>query len=297
MRLLLLGRNGQVGRALEQALAPLGDLTALGRDEADFERPAKLAAIIDHAAPDVIVNAVAYTAVDRAEQEPERARLVNAEAVAELAAAARRRDALLVHYSTDFVFDGRKPGAYTETDAPNPLSVYGKTKLEGDGAVASSGCRHLVFRTSWVFAPGGSNFPRTILRLARNRDTIDVVADQVGAPTSAAEIAAATSAAIARAAGDDGLTGLYNLAGAGTVSRDELARFLIAEASVRGAVLRLAPERIRSVATADFPTAAARPLNSALDTAKLRASFGFAPAPWQRQIRDWLEATMGGGEW
>lgn len=296
MRVLLLGRDGQVGRALRPALATLGEVVALGRAEADFERPGELARIVASHGPDVIVNAAAYTAVDKAEAEPDRARLVNTEAVAILAAAAQRSGAWLVHYSTDYVFDGGKGEPYVETDEPRPLSVYGTTKHRGDVAVAASGCRHLVFRVSWVYAAGRANFGATILRLARERAALDVVADQVGAPTSAALIAEVTAAALRRAmdggGNGDTLSGVYHLAPSGSISRCDYARFIVAEARSRGARLNLAPEAISPVRSADFPTAATRPLNSRLATDKLRTTFGVALPSWQDGIRRWVEATL-----
>jgi len=193
MRILLLGKGGQVGRELQGPLAAIGDLLAVDRTSGDLERPDDLAALVRRERPDVIVNAAAYTAVDKAESEPEKAGLVNAAAVAVLAGAAADLGATLVHYSTDYVFDGTKAGRYVESDRPNPLSVYGRTKLEGEQAVAASGCRHWIFRTTWVYAAHGHNFVRTMLRLARERDELRVVDDQFGAPTSARLIAAVTA--------------------------------------------------------------------------------------------------------
>ena len=291
MKLLLLGKDGQVGRALQPVLPAFGALVALGRAEADLEQPGELARLVATHAPDIIVNAAAYTAVDKAESEPERARLINAEAVAVLAAAAERSGAWLIHYSTDFVFDGSKQAPYVETDAANPLSVYGLTKLKGDTAIAASGCRHLIFRVSWVYGAGNGNFPAAMLRLGQERGTLNVVADQIGAPTSAGRIAAVTGAAIARLArGDaDHLSGLYHLAAGGAVSRHEMARFVIAEALARGMELALRPEAILPIPTSAYPAPAARPLNSRLDTQKLEAAFGVALPPWPEDLRVWLD--------
>jgi dTDP-4-dehydrorhamnose reductase len=298
MKLLLLGKDGQVGRALQPALAAVGELIACGRAQANLERVGELPRLIAAHRPDVIVNAAAYTAVDQAETDVERARLVNAEAVATLAAAAHRTGAWLVHYSTDYVFDGRQPEPYTEADTPAPLSVYGMTKHAGDLAIARTGCRHLIFRVSWVYAPRSNNFARAMLHLARDRTSLDVVADQFGAPTSAGLIASVTAAAIARAVGQpasDGLSGLYHLAPAGVVSRADYARFLIEAAHEAGAPLKLSAAGVRPIPTSDYPTPAARPLNSRLDTAKLRATFALALPPWQDAARRWVAETVAEG--
>jgi dTDP-4-dehydrorhamnose reductase len=298
MKLLLLGRDGQIGRALAPRLAALGELVACGRAEADFERPGELPRLVAAVAPDVIVNAAAYTAVDRAESEPERARIVNAEAVAILADAARRAGAWLVHYSTDYVFDGAGTQPYVETDVPHPLNTYGVTKLRGDIAIAESGCRHLVFRIAWVYGLGSASFARTMLRLAGERTRLEVVADQVGAPTSATLVAALTADAIARvgeAPEAAALSGTYHLAPTGEVSRADYVRFLLAEARAAGAPLRLGPEAIVPVATAAMPTPAVRPLNSRLATGKLRATFGFALPAWQDDVRAFVGATVARG--
>jgi dTDP-4-dehydrorhamnose reductase len=299
MKLLLLGKDGQVGAALRPLLSRLGELVALGHGEADFEQPGELPRLVALHAPDVIVNAVAYTAVDRAEGDADRARLVNAEAVAALAVAAQRSGAWLVHYSTDYVFDGAKPEPYDETDEAHPLSVYGATKLKGDREIAASGCRHLIFRVSWVYSSGRANFPASILRLARERTALNVVADQVGAPTSAGLIAATTVAAIEalwQAGSEAGaLAGTYHLAPQGAVSRYDFARFLVAEARARGAELALAQGGLLPIGSADYPTPAARPLNSRLSTTKLQSVFGFEPPPWEEDARRWVAGALGEG--
>jgi len=295
MKFLLFGKDGQVGEALQRALPTAGEVVALGRAEADFERPGELPRLIAIHAPDVIVNAAAYTAVDKAETDANRARLVNAEAVATLASAAHRLGAWLIHYSTDYVFDGTKPGPYLETDEASPLSVYGTTKHRGDLAIAASGCRHLIFRVSWVYATGHANFGKTILRLARERSTISVVDDQVGAPTSAELIANVTVAAINRLAslGSDAenLSGLYHLAPEGSLSRYEYARFVVEEARSAGMAMALTPDGVMPIHSAEYATAARRPLNSRLATNKLRAAFGVPLPPWQEDVRRWVAAT------
>jgi len=299
MKLLLLGKDGQVGRGLRPALAPLGEVVALGHAEADFEQPGELPRLVATHAPDVIVNAAAYTAVDKAESDADRARLVNVEAVAALAGAAQRRGAWLVHYSTDYVFDGEKPEPYAESDAPNPLGVYGATKSRGDQAIADSGCRHLIFRVSWVFGDGDRHFAGAMLRLARDRTELSVVGDQVGAPTSAGRIAEATATALSHVErqGDaaEGLSGLYHLAATDSVSRADYARFVVGEAQTLGLPLTLEPDNITAIPTAEYPTPAKRPLNSRLATGKLTAAFAIDLPPWQQDVREWVRAASVGG--
>ena len=280
--ILLLGRRGQVGRELERALAPAGRLIACDRGECDFERPDGLRDLVRRAAADVIVNAAAYTAVDRAESEPDAARRVNAEAVAVLAAEARSRGALLIHYSTDYVFDGTRAGWYVEDDPPRPLGVYGATKLEGERAAATAG-RHLVFRTSWVYAAHGHNFVRTMLRLAREREAIDVVDDQWGAPTGAALLADVTALAIERCRRPDTEppAGVYHLVPRGETTWCGLARFILERARRLGLPLAAGPEAVRGIPTSAYPTAARRPANSRLSTAKIRSVLGVDLPPWE----------------
>jgi dTDP-4-dehydrorhamnose reductase len=285
MRILLVGKGGQVGRELQAPLAALGDLVALDRTTADLERPDDLAAVVRRERPDVIVNAAAYTAVDKAESEPDRARLVNATAVAALARAAADRGATLVHYSTDYVFDGTKAGRYVETDDPCPLSVYGRTKLEGEAAAAASGCRHWIFRTTWVYAPHGQNFVRTMLRLGRERDELRVVDDQFGVPTSARLIAAITADCIGRlAAGAPPPAGIYHLAPHGETTWCRFARTILAAARERRAFLRCQPENVVGIATADYPLPARRPANSRLDTTKLETALNIRLPEWQDDV-------------
>lgn len=290
MKILLLGKDGQLGRALQRTLAPLGELRMLGRADADFADPASLRAPLRAFRPDFVVNAAAYTAVDRAESEPDTARRVNALAPGVLAEEAAAGGAWLVHYSTDYVFDGAKEGAYVETDATRPLSVYGATKCEGEERIRASGARHLILRTSWVYAAQASNFATTILRLARERSALEVVDDQVGAPTSAALLAEASALALRRiAAGNDAaaaLSGTYHLAAAGATSWHGYARFLLEQARAHGARLKTGPEQLRPVASADYPTLAARPRNSRLDCSRFAAGFGFPLPPWQRGVED-----------
>lgn len=280
--ILLLGRDGQVGRELVRSLAPLGDLVACGREAGDLAQPDTLRDRINAVAPDVIVNAAAYTAVDRAETEPGVCRRVNAEAVAAIAAEARRRGALLVHYSTDYVFDGMQTGWYAETDEPRPLGVYGVTKLAGERAAATAG-RHLVFRTSWVYAAHGRNFVRTILRLAREREWLDVVDDQWGAPTPAGWLADVTARAIARGlAAETALAaGVYHVVPRGETTWCRFARYILTAAEQMGLPLACGPDGVRAIPTSRYPTPARRPANSRLATDKIRAALGDELPAWQ----------------
>ena len=285
MKLLLLGRNGQVGRALSPILPQLGDLVAFGRDEADFENPAALAALVRREEPDVIVNAAAYTAVDAAEDDRERAFRVNAEAVGAIGEAARSIAAFVVHYSTDFVFDGTASRPYREDDATNALSVYGQSKLAGEIALRDSGAVYLTLRISWIYSDRGKNFPLSILNLARTRDTLNVVADEVGAATSALFVADQTVAALRQIMTNRGLGGLYHLAPSGVASRYELAKFVVAEALAAGAQLALQPDAIAPIPASAFPSKVKRPANSELDTTKFRDTFGVSLPAWQDGIR------------
>jgi dTDP-4-dehydrorhamnose reductase len=295
--MLLLGKDGQVGRALEQRLRPLGELVVCGRITANLEEPDALAGLVERVQPDFIINAAAYTAVDKAESDAARARLINAEAVAALAASARK-DRWLVHFSTDFVFDGLKPEPYVETDDAKPLSVYGATKLAGDQAILNASCNHLIFRVSWVYSLGHDNFPSTMLRLGKDRTDLRVVADQIGAPTSAGLIAEITAKAIARIANIDGdaegLSGLYHLAPSGAVSRADLAKYVISESRQQGAGLMISPEGVAPIPTADYKTPAARPLNSRLETKKLQQAFGVGLPPWQDDMRSFITDMVRG---
>lgn len=283
-RILLLGKNGQVGWELQRALAPLGQLLMHDRTTCDLADKDALAHAIDMAAPDIIVNAAAFTAVDRAEKEPEIAYRINAEAVALMAKAAAERNALLVHYSTDYVFDGSKTASYIETDTPNPLSVYGNGKRQGEIAIAESGCMHLIFRTSWVFAARGSNFAKTMLRLASTQDKLRVVADQWGAPTSAELIADVTAHALHNACAEQ--CGLYHLAASGETNWYEYASFVINCAAKLGAAIKT--QAIEPIATAEYPLPARRPVNSRLNCEKLQTGFNLTLPPWQYHVERML---------
>jgi dTDP-4-dehydrorhamnose reductase len=291
VKILVLGRDGQVGTALMGLLPPLGEIRGYGRAGGDLETPGKIAELVAAERPDAIVNAAAYTAVDKAESEPERARRVNAEALAELGAAAKAVGTWVIHYSTDYVFDGSGTTPWRETDATAPLSVYGATKRDGEVALAASGAKHLIFRTSWVHAPGGNNFIAKILKLAAEREELKVIDDQVGAPTSAWLIAEVTRQALERIeAGRPIPEGIYHLAAAGETTWNGYARFAVADAIGRGVALKVTPERVLPVPTTAFPTPATRPLNSRLDTAKLRLALGIVLPQWQEDVRPTLDA-------
>ena len=286
MKLLLLGGNGQVGRELRRSLAPLGELAVATREgdagdvAADLDVPESLVALIARIAPDVVVNAAAYTAVDQAETDREAAFRVNAEAPAALARACAERGALLVHYSTDYVFDGSATHPYREDDPTAPLGVYGESKLAGEAAIRDSGARHAILRTAWVYAAHGSNFLRTMLRLAGERDELRVVADQVGAPTPASWIADATAVMLGRGIED---AGTWHVVADGETSWHGFASAIMREAVAAG-LLAHAPS-VLPIGTADYPTPARRPAYSVLDTARLRRDFGLQPPGWEAGLR------------
>jgi dTDP-4-dehydrorhamnose reductase len=296
MKILLLGKNGQVGWELQRSLAPLGDVLALDSRSTeycgDLTDLAGLAATVRAYAPDVIVNAAAYTAVDKAQSEPAQAQRVNAEAVAVLADEAQQLGAWLVHYSTDYVFDGSGSQPWQETDAVAPLSVYGASKLSGEQAIQASGCNHLIFRTSWVYAARGNNFAKTMLRLARERDSLSVIADQFGAPTSAELLADISAHALRSVMHEPSLGGLYHLAASGETNWHDYARFVLEQAEAAGVTLKVAPQQIAAIATSAYPTAARRPLNSRLNTAKLQNAFALNLPEWQAGVARMLSETL-----
>ncbi len=300
MKILLFGKDGQVGWELQRSLAPLGELVALGRDSkghcGDFTDLDGIARTVRAIAPDVIVNAAAHTAVDRAESEPELARAINAAAPGVLAREAAATGAWLVHYSTDYVFDGSGERPWRETDATGPINVYGSTKLEGEQAIMQSGCRHLIFRTGWVYAARGGNFARTMLRLAQERDRLTVIADQIGAPTGADLLADVTAHAIRSVQRQPELGGMYHLAAGGETSWHGYACFVVEFARQAGIPIKVAPEGIEAVPTSDFPTPAKRPHNSRLDTIKLQQAFGLHLPCWQTGVTRMLTEVLGSGE-
>ena len=282
---LLFGADGQVGWELQRAFAPFGEVKSLTQADVDLTDADALRAAVREAKPRVILNAAAYTAVDKAEGEPEVARVVNAVAPAIMAEEAKALGAWLVHYSTDYVFDGSKAGAYSEADQANPLSVYGRTKWQGEQAIAASGARHLTLRTSWVFGPHGGNFLKTMLRLAKEREHLSVVADQIGAPTSAELLADATAHAVRVALRGDIDSGLYHLAAAGETSWHDYARFVVAEARRLGANLKLSDERIKAIPTEQYPLPAPRPKNSRLDCERIRHTLDLDLPDWRWHVR------------
>ena len=296
MKILLFGSDGQVGWELQRSLQPLGEVLALdfqSRDlAADFSRPEALAATVDAVRPDLIVNAAAHTAVDKAESEPALAQAINADAPGVLARSAAACGAWLVHYSTDYVFDGAGDQPRTEEAPTGPLSVYGRTKLEGEAQIRASGCRHLILRTSWVYAARGGNFARTMLRLAGSRTELDVIDDQVGAPTGA-DLLADLTALMARAAhAEPGLAGTYHAVAAGETSWHGYARLVIETARARGIPLTLPADALRPIPTSAYPTPAPRPLNSRLDTRKLRERFGVHLPGWEAGVRRMLDEIL-----
>ncbi len=286
MRMLLTAGRGQLGFELARSLAVLGELTVLDRDSLDLADEPAVRGALQRWRPDVIVNAAAYTAVDRAESEPGIAQAVNTRGPALLAEAAAASGALVVHYSTDYVFDGAKPNAYVESDTPNPLNVYGSTKWQGERAVAAATPRHLILRTSWVFGAQGANFAKTMLRLATERTELNVVADQHGTPTSAALIADATAHLVHRyqreGRGEPRFPfGTYHLVASGATTWYDYARFVVGEAGKLGRSFRAGPEAIRPITTAEYPTPARRPANSRLANARFVETFGLTLPPWQ----------------
>ena len=300
MKLLLLGRNGQVGWELQRSLAPLGELIALDRQGdaggqglcGDLSRLDELARTVRALRPDVIVNAAAHTAVDKAESEPDQARLLNALAPQVLAREAAQTGALLVHYSTDYVFDGSGSAARTETEATAPLSVYGSSKLEGEQLILASGCRHLIFRTSWVYAARGGNFAKTMLRLAQEREALSVIDDQWGAPTGADLIADVTAHAIRQLQRQPGDQGLYHLVAGGETTWHAYANHVIAKARELAPDRPWKVQRIAAVPTSAFPTPAQRPHNSRLNTDRLQQTFGLRLPHWQAGVDRMLQEII-----
>jgi dTDP-4-dehydrorhamnose reductase len=298
MKILLFGMDGQVGWELQRSLASLGELIALDAHSqemcGDFTNLEGIARTIRTVAPDIIVNAAAHTAVDKAESEPELARTINALAPGVLAQEAKRIGAWLIHYSTDYVFDGNGDQAWLETDTPAPLSVYGKTKLEGEAAICASECKYLIFRTSWVYAARGANFAKTMLKLAQERDVLNVINDQIGAPTGADLLADITAHTIRTVQQDktQRLSGIYHLVAAGTTSWHGYASFVIEFARQAGMNIKLASAAINPVPSSAFPTPAPRPKNSRLDTNKLSSTFNLHLPDWQIGVSRMLNETI-----
>ncbi len=297
MKILLLGKNGQVGWELQRALAPLGELTALDRQGddglcGDLTNLDGLAATVRAVQPQVIVNAAAYTAVDKAEGEPELAQRINAEAPAALAREAAALGALLVHYSTDYVFDGSGSAPWAEDAPTGPLGVYGATKLAGEQAIAQTGCPHLILRTSWVYAARGGNFARTMLRLAQERERLTVIDDQWGAPTGAELIADVTAHAVAQTRQQPAKAGIYHLTAAGETTWFSYAKYVLALAGQAQKAIKIKATELLPIPTSAYPTPARRPHNSRLDTRKLQTRFGLALPPWQHGVRRMLAEIL-----
>ena len=296
MKILLLGKNGQVGWELQRSLAPLGELIALDRHSVgqcgDLSNLAGLADTVRAIRPDVIVNAAAHTAVDRAESEPELANTLNALAPGVLAQEAAQVGALLVHYSTDYVFDGSGERPWQESDTPAPLSVYGHTKLAGERHIQSAGARHLIFRTSWVYGARGGNFAKTMLRLAQERERLTVINDQFGAPTGADLLADVTAHAIRQVLAQPQDAGLYHLAAAGETTWHAYAQHVLAQARLEKPALPIKATEVAPVPTSAFPTPARRPLNSRLSTQHLQSTFGLTLPPWQQGVNRMLAEVL-----
>jgi dTDP-4-dehydrorhamnose reductase len=280
MKILLLGKDGQVGRELQRSLLPLGEVVAFGRAEADLEDLPRLRDLLNTHSPDIIVNAAAYTAVDKAETDEATAYKINAEAVGEMADYAQQSRILLIHYSTDYVFDGEKATAYVEVDDTNPQSAYGRSKCAGEEAIFQSGCNALIFRTSWVFSIHGNNFIKTVLRLANERESLNIVADQYGAPTSAELIADITALAIPAYRSHALANGIYHLTAAGETSWHGLACHVVERALANGAILKLNAEQIQAIPTDAYPLPAKRPKNSRMNTGALSRSLGVHFPDW-----------------
>ena len=296
--ILLFGANGQVGHALQASLRRLGQVTACTRDQIDFSQsPETIAAVLkgltQRHQPTILVNATAYTAVDRAQVETELAQRINATAPGLIAKAAQEAGACVVHYSTDYVFKGDKPEPYLETDPTDPQSVYGQSKLDGERAVANACARHMIFRTSWVVSAHGGNFLKTMLKLAQERDTLNVVSDQVGAPTSANLIATVTTQILQvlfEQPSVDPRWGLYHLVAGGHTNWHAYACYVIAQARIAGWPIKIQDQAIQPIATKDYPVAAPRPLNSRLDTRKLCQAFNLTLPDWRVGVDDVLQA-------
>lgn len=294
MRILLLGGNGQLGTALQARLPDRGEPVVATRTECDLSDPSRVGAFVQSEKPDIIVNAAAYTAVDLAEKEPDAAHAANAASVGEMARAAKALDAVLLHYSTDYVFDGKGDKPYREDDPVSPANVYGASKLAGEQAIRDSGCRHLILRTAWVYGPTGKNFFLTILRLAAEREELGIVGDQIGCPTSTLWLADATAAILGSPAlMEESLQATVHAVCAGQCSWFDFASAIVDGAKTRGETL--ACRKINPITTADYPTPAARPAYSVLDTTRLTDMFGVAPPSWQGALDDVMDRKFGPG--
>jgi dTDP-4-dehydrorhamnose reductase len=301
LKILLTGKNGQVGFELARHLAATHhELVSVGSTDCNLSKPAAIRDLIQTIKPDVLINPAAYTAVDRAESEPDLAKAINADAPEVMAIELKKTDGLLVHFSTDYVFDGQKTTPYNELDTPNPQSVYGQTKLQGEQAITASGVDHIILRTSWVFGSRGQNFLKTMLRLAAERDDLRVVSDQFGAPTSARFLAQTVTQMLGRlgpekagnqeAADRAALTGLYHCSCSGRTSWYDYAKFAIELARRNGVKLKLPADKLIPIPSSAYPTPAARPANSVLDNAKLEKTFGIQRRDWQSEVEQAIQA-------
>lgn len=289
--ILLIGKNGQVGWELQTALAPLGRVISLDRTQMDLTQPDSIRRTIREASPDIIVNAAGYTAVDKAEKEPGLAMQINAVAPGVIAEEAKRIAALLVHYSTDYVFDGTHATPYTEEDEPNPVNTYGKSKLAGEQAIAAVACTHLILRTSWIYSARGANFVLTMLRLARERKEIAVVNDQIGSPTAARELANTTAELLCLCKGGEEHAGVFHLSASGYCSRFEFAQGIV-EAAKRLSGEQAGWAAVRATTTENYPLPAARPLNASTSKAKIKRVFGIEMPTWEHQLQNNLQELI-----
>jgi dTDP-4-dehydrorhamnose reductase len=296
LKILLTGKNGQIGYELASALSgTLHQVIAVGSADCNFAKPADIRELIESTKPDVVINPAAYTAVDRAESEPDFAHAINTQAPEIMAAELKKTGGLLIHFSTDYVFDGTKSTPYTELDKPNPQSVYGQTKLQGEQAIAASGVNHIILRTSWVFGTHRNNFLKTMLKLAAEREELRVVNNQFGAPTSTRFLATAVMRILERMESHarttqtkvdhDAMSGLYHCSCADRTSWYDYAQFAIDFARSQGAEFKLAPDRLIAIPASQYPTPAARPANSVLDNTKLEQTFGIHRPDWQAEVQ------------
>jgi dTDP-4-dehydrorhamnose reductase len=294
MKILITGKNGQVGYELQRALAGMGEIVAVGSSQCDFRNEVDLRNLVQNTAPDIIINCAAFTEVDLAESQPEEAHLINARAPAILAQEAQRLNAMLIHFSTDYVFDGKKPAPYGEDDATAPLNVYGASKLAGENAIRQNCDKYFILRTSWVMGFHGSNFMKTILRLACERDQLDIVADQIGAPTSAAHLADLVTRLVAfTRTQPETASGIYHATARGQTHWHEIASHIVQRAQAQGLPMRLSPDAIRPISSAEYKTPATRPLNSRLDCSKLSDTMGLQMPEWREGVDSILDQIIG----
>ena len=298
MNILLFGKDGQVGWELNRLVQPLGEVTAMGRLEADFSEPEALRKIVQSYRPDVIINAAAYTAVDRAEEEEALAMLVNSEAPGVLAEEARKINALLIHYSTDYVFDGENEKPYAESDEPNPINVYGNSKLGGERAIQNSGCRYIILRTSWVYSSRGKNFFLTVVRLAEKQPRLAIVSDQTGAPTWARMIADATIAVLKQACGEvlsgSFVSDVYHLTSRGQTTWYGFATKILSDNRITSVLKGRQPPGIDPLTTAQYPTPARRPKNSTLDISKIESRYDLQLPDWEKSLGEFMQTVVPG---